>query len=930
MRMNEIKVVVGEEYQVKISKEPVLENFFYEAYQDAAGEVKEIIQDTESFYENYYNNKAFRNPALDYSNNIIAFNGDRGQGKSSAMLSFSNFLEHCTEGKNKDFFDGIDRRIAQARYLVLPRIDPTKFEEKENILTVILAKLFYVFSTLWDKDNEKNISQKGEVLKQFEACYSEIDAIKNDPHEEEFIGTKLERLRRIGDSENLKGDFLKLIQLILRYYFRIIGFDYREDRCFVVIQLDDTDLDVKRAKEILEDVRKYFMIPNVIIIMAADINQLTYVIEQGYIDQFDKLESVYNENQPIKHHRNAVKYIDKLIPGKRNIMLPKLRAATKESVGTITLKYVERKKDASAENGFSEKNVLEFTDNSGKEIFDMQELVLQYIYKKTGIIFVKPTNYLHYIIPRTMRSLVNFLSILHQMPDIVNEPFDKKEGSNDSESKEGEPFSKEELSQRFSNLEVFEKYFLNIWIPNHVDTEWLHVVNNFVETPWTIKSKQLIRDIWAALGFGRDESTNPHQSIRDQLNEYLKITSDSMPIANVLKIMSMMENIFPEQSFFRFTFAIRTLYTINCNKIICNDLMNDLDAEEGKRAYGQTAILDFLGGDIFGDSAEHFVPREGQKYNRAVYQLKIERELNDYLKTIEKTTTFSTENEKKEFDSETKTSVLFLIALFFDFVFPSSESSKPDYQNSYKSRGNNVYSKTFKFNITHPLLYLYQPENAMKKVVEDPSTAENLSVWQSWLSSSDRFAAMNIISSMDLINRIRRDAVDYSLMRSQKWGYHEYIINFFERIEAIINKVSYLKLSCSFKKLKDYIEQTKEYLNFFFEKYKKEIDRELLMVSKIKRLQKTQSFEKLEQKIREISICIERIERIGGLEPIDRDEIRQLNKETMYLWRTIRTKHGAMSSDDRKDFQTPCNRIINKLNAIIEREQLNKNETEQI
>ena len=83
-----LNVVPGKEYQVKIvdvkKEEAITEDFFYGVYCQAYREAQKIIIESDN------KEKELQETA----NNIIAFCGERGQGKSSAMLSFSKLLKN--------------------------------------------------------------------------------------------------------------------------------------------------------------------------------------------------------------------------------------------------------------------------------------------------------------------------------------------------------------------------------------------------------------------------------------------------------------------------------------------------------------------------------------------------------------------------------------------------------------------------------------------------------------------------------------------------------------------------------------------------------------------------------------------------------------------------------------------------------------------
>ena len=79
-----LSIIAGKEYQLRVvnlNKDEICQDFFYDTFIKSFAEVSKIVS------ENSNNIK-------ETSNNIIAFCGERGQGKSSAMLSFSKILKN--------------------------------------------------------------------------------------------------------------------------------------------------------------------------------------------------------------------------------------------------------------------------------------------------------------------------------------------------------------------------------------------------------------------------------------------------------------------------------------------------------------------------------------------------------------------------------------------------------------------------------------------------------------------------------------------------------------------------------------------------------------------------------------------------------------------------------------------------------------------
>ena len=877
--MNKIIVRANEEYQVKISNHPKEDEFFYQAYQQARNELEEILSDTYDYYQEKKNRAYIRfetsqkeDDTIDFSNNIIAFSGERGQGKSSAMLSFSNFLKQRNKEKNASF---LGNKIASSNFVILDRIDPTKFEDGDEILVIILAKLFHIFSNLWMQSNNKIVEMRGKLLDQFQTCYNEIDAIKSGHTKENYsLGSDLEKLGRIGDSANLKNDFHCLINDFFKYYCAVKQINSEESTNYLVIQLDDTDLKVDRANEIVEDIRKYFMIPNVVILMAVDLNQLTYAIEQSHISQFSKLQTNYGNIRPVPYHEIAVKYIDKLIPGRRKIFLPHLTPATDESVESVTLEYIRVEKSNNV-------NILSFKNNNGEIIEDIQELLLRFIYQKTGIIFVKPANYLHNIVPRTMRSFVNFLSILNNMNDLK---YDNK----------GNLFLEDNnIKQRLKNIETFENYFKKTWIPNHITISFLGLIDNYNSTPWTIKNKNLLRDLKNQFYSTRDESDSESGMISDAIQTIFDdAKNDNFTFSDVQNVLVKLENIYPNQEIFRLSFAIRTLYTIVLNKIICNNLLHEKDGNN----YNIWEVISFLGGDVFGDDADEFIRNDDNGRKRSTFSIHLHRELalNGEFYSRMKSMDFAT-----------------LIAIFCYFNFPNS-SEHPIYRFAYQSDGNNAQASNLLFNVTYPMLHLIQPWTVLQKIPKGYGLKDNL-----FMNIDIRMLMMTIISNVDLIIKLQNSLKNKDAIKSEKdWLFTEYVIDFYNRVERILNSITYIPFNTDFSIFKKYIKDRKQDLDLIFDLYNanEEFEQDKLLsydfseaVSKLTVKRGTKSFEELKTYVEDLLDNLEIWTKIFHI------ELSYYYEKTLDLDDAISNIYGEMNAHDREVYQKAYNGIVRGL-----------------
>lgn len=813
--MKKITVNENEEFRVKVITAFNESEFFYDSFLKAKEETESIVKDT----INYHNTK--NDTMLDFSNNIIAFSGDRGQGKSSAMLSFSNLLDNCRTNPYKEFLGNF---LNTKNYVVLDRIDPTKLEDKDNILLMVIGKLFNKFCNLWNESDKNNLMQYSNLLEHFQLCYDEIMTIKTLNESECFTTNPLDVLGKIGDSGNLKKDLWKLLELFFDFENRCTNRNYEKDGNYLVIQLDDTDLNTQTAYKIVEDVRKYFMIPNVIILMAIDISQLTKAIEQYFINRYQVYNEYYEKRNLFEHRKVAVKYIDKLIPGNRKIFLPKLTLITGENAEKVKLEYLDVNKN----------NILYFKSKKGDEIYDIQELIMRLIYEKTGMIFVKPKTYIHDIIPRTMRELVNFLSILNKMPNIKNDYVDL-----------------EDLNLRMDNLKKFETYFIEVWIPNNVHLRYQENVTNFIVASMPTKNKQLIKDIKAKI---QPVFIDEYSKVNESLNSNTSIIKLIRNIEikgvysfdNIRTVLNAFEDEFPQEDTYKFIFAIETLYSIYISKTLCSKLISEKNNEPF-----DVDLLDFIGGKIFSDDeVNNFIRKQKGAINRGAFEIE---------------TSYNTETQKS---IEKLLVVSNLLSFFFNFDFRFYQGKLQNYKRPYKS-ANGAKSTKFKYEALSPIIKCIEPELFLNRLDfnnvsynEDKAHFDNI-----------RYQCIKIISNVDLINYISKKLQDYSLMRSDNWEYYEHLNNLYERLELCINDLSYYDFSIDLFDLKNEIIKNGANINNLFDIYK-DIDSDLdeitidildklaVYVTKLGYLSGTETLDRTRKKISSLSRRLQSYNRV--------------------------------------------------------------------
>lgn len=475
----------GLEKQIKVSVAGKPQSLFYEAYRQALAGVVEIVRTgalcldgtdplfsrgaapSENLYEygsssdQYYYN---------YPSNMIVFTGERGAGKSSVMLTFVDSLKKSNALLfQKDFIDDmvehelpfsnsdqVLRLLQDCAFLSLPPIDPTVLENDGQILTMILSRMYQVAASRWETiadsfggtDYQALLNKKNDLLDRFSKCHNLILSIKKQPSGSgEYNG--LDELADMGDSTLLKRELAMLVKRLLEFC------GSGRPNSFLILQIDDTDMNIRHAYNILEDIRKYLVIPGVIIVMAANLEHLLRVVESNLLSSYEG--TVAHRDELARGIANQ--YITKLFPQTRQISLPPLSVYLKEHVDTTSIQY-------DTPQG-------RLLPDSSSEFDDLQDQIFRLIYRKTGMIFLRHRDQLHYIIPDNMRLLSHFLSMFCQMKDVAD-PDNAAAGFfllKKNPSTQELQAHLERLQARLQNVQRFWDYFLSTWAENHLTAE---------------------------------------------------------------------------------------------------------------------------------------------------------------------------------------------------------------------------------------------------------------------------------------------------------------------------------------------------------------------------------------------------------------------------------------------------------------------------
>lgn len=723
--MSKLKIVVekGHEYQATAESIYRKDSFFRDVYQMAKECIGEILYVGKNF-EDLYDSKKSRSDAelnadlMGYSNNLIAFCANRGHGKTSAMLSCADALKKMREDigvdKNyytkEEFWRGTDAE--NYHYEVIESIDPTMMENGDSILKVILSRMFSHFQETWEE--MYNNRRYGDVLKDlelsrnklarvFQKCYHSIQVLKNEKKCGE--DDELEQIMELGDSSNMRG---MLYRLVCEY----LDFVCAGKNSYLIIQIDDADLNIEKAYNIIEDIRKYLVMPKVIVLLAVNMTQLESTVEQYFISQYQV--SIKNEGMVDVEqcHEIAERYIDKVIPGRRQIYLPDLSKVLSDGYDSITVSYEKTSKNGEKEYllGVPAENKQ---NNLRDEKYRYQDQLLHFLRKRTGLILMDSKTFTHNLLPGNMRELSHFLVYFGDMEELsVNyedliDIFARKKNN-----------YKTSLVLWKKNLQKFQHYLVDLWSAVNLREEGRGFLKSLAREPVDNKNRHVLKflpDYYGhereAVGIVRGVSTQKAMDYRQQFIEECEkrgvyLTDESgvcehASYADVYAALGVLGELPGWNRQYKFVYAVRLYYSIQLHLLLLEQIESGIEGKgESGRENGNNSLVAFIE-DVLYRRNDDRLP-QNLPYQRFCLD---EEKLNKYIKCV---TSYGSQEERSWIEHFCRREI----------------KGVRTYQTVLKTTEAGGEERTLVFNIFYPLLYELdmlggENETARKSYIKD-------------------------------------------------------------------------------------------------------------------------------------------------------------------------------------------------------------------
>lgn len=710
-KMYDHSFILGEETRPKIeiftqedSDITVKNSIFYKQYRQILSAIAEHLllckegEKQDAIYSSW-----------EFPNNIFVFAGERGSGKTSCMLTARELL--CMQKRDHkvvldDLFeieDSVKKNQDKAKikekeidiykdilketsFYRCEVIDPLFFDSNHNILELFIGTLFRDLMKKEEKEPQYRHDRKL-LLSRF----AEIRRIFP------LLGKKLE-FSEFGDLEQLKDlsaslELKEVLRELVRDYLEYV---YKDTNGKLVLCIDDIDLDMKDGYGLVECIRRYLNMPELIILMAVKLEQLGNVIRIKYTKDFRPLlerEEKYIENKTVKGDDNynevvnhiVERYITKLLPLNQRIIMPSVKDLFDKDI------QVCRKQGGKVRKV----NILS----------PMKNGILEEIYKKTRLLFYNTKSQVNYIIPYNLREFCNLLHLLYNLDDV--------------ESHEG----------ALPNLIPFKEYFYGVWCTNNLDKGGLSIIQKLRDIQdYGLINQTVIKHLKRRFEVLRniEISNDPKDAAKDKKETKESRLSDSSmkELQNILDEENMMYNISLgdvlacldwlgkvsyQEDDRKLFFAMKTFYTFSLyetfrkreeiaeekKKLTQKEVINKEILTNNEIVYGDIVNGNFLNSEYLNVAPYEKIDKDKGSVSRCrrVIDNEAISDLIKYISGREPKTDICSKIVKENFKEELLRKIVEFFLLTTSFVVESKEKESNSSFSQYRKRNEVYYEK---------------------------------------------------------------------------------------------------------------------------------------------------------------------------------------------------------------------------------------------
>lgn len=220
----------------------------------------------------------------DERNNIFSFIGKRGSGKTTAMDEFCRIL--CSMDRDYEFYGWWLERVMpeqqralliskRFKFHVLKPIDASLFGEDEDLFEQVMVNIYKYFEVYLE-------DQRSKIMEQFSNIMKSYYIMRRGNREKNSDFSIANMMSYASDTQSMQKKIAELINKLLTC---------RKERDFeyIVITIDDLDLNIEHGYQMVEQIQKYFAYHKIIVLISMDYDQMRIVCEQHFSQKMEKI-----------------------------------------------------------------------------------------------------------------------------------------------------------------------------------------------------------------------------------------------------------------------------------------------------------------------------------------------------------------------------------------------------------------------------------------------------------------------------------------------------------------------------------------------------------------------------------------------------------------------------------------------------------------
>lgn len=628
-----------------------LYSFFDPEYRQAALAIKRIIDNKED------RKSSEKRPNYE---TVIPFIGDRGTGKTSAMVSVLKAL-HETPSQ---FFEYCEVPIEEIHFVCFDMIDVETMRCNENIISLILSHMLSYLKLL-ESDKKFGAGSYENHSSMLRDIYRDIDSLfrtigqRHIKSEQFSYDQGLVGLQKISDAQSAIPRFQSLVSEFTEVVKR---FQNWRGSCYLVLALDDVDLflgdGVQKDEQfiLLEQIYDFMKAPNLIVMMTFNERVLRRNCQNHFWKFFSDSQRKQEDSAAAAEVDNlARQFMSKLFPKEQKIYMPNFKYLNSANQNNLRIVVMQTSDTASIQ------------PFRGGEVLPVKEFMLKMIAYKMGVYFDIIGSKKHFLEPRNLRELGAMLFMVLHLKD-PKAKGRRKENENTAEI-------------QMQNRELFLNYLRNEFAGDHLVSEEYNRFQKLSEIPLDRQNRLLIDEIRNYREYAAPNETDlgylsktKKERWKYSYGELLQNLYFSTRITNVSGVFSCGRKVsYPTSPI--------TLYSkefvqciLGCDSLILNQMVLMNDSKEMQKV---------LGSSIAGRWANDMLPNFWVEKKGGIPIGSISAPISNFLgfeipKNIQKQMLGQTaenrkEDEKKEEEKELKNYVdaLILLGMFFTH-FPAS------------------------------------------------------------------------------------------------------------------------------------------------------------------------------------------------------------------------------------------------------------------